>query len=516
MLAGGDPIFDVQSSANATTTLTLGTLTDQAIAPRSITFQNSSAHASVVTLGLAATSLVNGTLVNIASVGGAVTLNLNNATALGTVAQVTLASGNTLSLGASQTLLSLNGGGTVTASTNAVMTIGNPLSPLVSHSVFDGVLAGGSSLSLVKAGRSSLTLGGAISNTYSGSAATVVTEGTLILAKTGGAVAIPGNLTLDAFGSATGAAAVRLAGHQQIVSTAALTMRNGATFDLNGFNQNLASIGGNDAATIINQASSTASTLTVGSHDASSTFLGRIVDGPGALALVKTGTGTLTLSGANSHSGTTTVQAGTIQVGVGGSGQTGTGAVSMDPGSTLLGTGFVQGSSFTAANGSSIHAGDTTAQNSYGTLHFTPVSGSGTLDFQTGSTLFLGINPGGISDLLNIVGTGTSSLLFNGSLTVTANAFTPMAEETFNLIDWSGLASTPTFASHYNATGTFFGNNDEVAGIDLPNIFGSGFAWDMSSFITNGSISIVSVVPEPSRILLFSLAFVMLFMKRRR
>jgi autotransporter-associated beta strand protein len=321
---------------------------------------------------------------------------------------------------------------------------------------------------------------------------------------------------LDAYGSATGAAAVRLEGHQQIVSAATLTMRNGATFDLNGFSQNLASIGSNDAATIINQASNTTSTLTVGTGDASSTFLGRIVDDAGALALVKTGTGALILSGANNYSGTTAVQAGTIQVGVGGSGQTGTGGVSIASGSTLLGTGFVQGSSFTAANGSSIHAGDTTAQNSYGTLHFTPVSGSGTLDFQAGSTLLLGINPGGISDLLNIVGTGTSSLLFNGNLTVTANSFTPMAEETFNLIDWSGLGSAPTFASHYTTTGTFFGNNDEVAGIDLPNIFGSGFAWDMSSFISNGSISIVSVVPEPSRILLFSLAFVMLFMKRRR
>jgi hypothetical protein len=114
------------------------------------------------------------------------------------------------------------------------------------------------------------------------------------------------------------------------------------------------------------------------------------------------------------------------------------------------------------------------------------------------------------------VGTGMTSLLFNGNLTVSANSFTPTAEATFNLIDWSGLASTPTFASHYSATGTFFGNNDEVAGIDLPDIFGSGFAWDMSSFTTHGSISIVTIIPEPSRILLLSLAFVMLSLRRRR
>ena len=515
MLAAGNPVFDVQSTASAATTLTLGAITDQAIAPRTITFQNSGTAASTVTLGTAAASLVNGTMVNIASTGGAVTLNVNNANSLGTFAQITVAGGNTLSLGAAQTFAALNGAGTVTASVVSVMTVGNVLSPTVSHSVFEGVLAGGTNLSFVKAGPGNMTLGGAASNTYTGSAGTLVTGGTLVLAKTGGATAISTNLTIDATGTAAGTATVRLEGNDQILTTATLTMNTGSTFDLNGFHQSVGNLSGTDGGTILNNASSTTSTLTVGNGDASSTFVGRITEGAGTLALTKVGTGTLALAGANSHSGTTTIQAGTLQVGINGIGQTGVGAVNLESGSTLLGTGFVQGSSFTATTGSTVYVGESIMQGSYGTLHFTPVSGSGTLDFQAGSTIVLGLNPGGVSDLLNVVGTGTSSLIFSSNLTVTANSFMPTAEQTFNLIDWSGLSASPTFDSRYTYTGTLFGNGDEAAGLDLPDIFGSGYGWDISGFIANGTLSIV-LVPEPSRAAFILIAGLAVFLRCSR
>jgi len=518
MLAPGNPVFDVQSTANAATTLTLGAISDQAIAPRTITFQNSGTAASTVTLATSATSLVNGTIVNLANTGGAVTLNLNHVNALGVFAQVTVASGNTLSLGVSPTLHTLNGAGTVTASTEAVMTIGNILSPTISDSVFNGVLAGGG-LSVIKAGQGTLTLGGTVSNTNTGSAGTVVTGGTLVLAKTDGATAISTHLTVDAAGTATGTATVRLEGNEQILTTATLTLNTGATLDLNGFNQSVGNLNGTDGGKIENNASSTIVTLTLGTGDATGgAYLGRITDnssGTGTVALTKVGAGVHALGGSSSYSGATTVQGGSLQVGIGGIGQSGIGATMVTSGSTILGTGFIQGSSFTAANGATIHAGDGTTQANYGTLTFMPTSGSGTFDFQPGSSIVLGINPGGTSDLLNFVGTGTSTLLFNGNLTITAAAFTPMAEETFNLLDWSGLAAPPTFDSRFTHVGRLFGNGDEAAGFDLPDISGSDYYWDISNFITQGTISIV-LVPEPSRIALMLIACLALFLRRSR
>jgi autotransporter-associated beta strand protein len=518
MLAPGNPVFDVQSTANAATTLTLGAISDQAIAPRSLTFQNSGTTSSTVTLATAATSLVNGTMVNIASTGGAVTLNVNNANALGTFTQMTVAAGNTLSLGAAQTFASLNGSGTVTASTAAVMTIGNILSPTISDSVFNGVLAG-ANLSVIKAGQGTLTLGGDASNTNSGSAGTVVTGGTLVLAKTGGATAISTDLTIDATGTATGSATVRLEGNDQILTTATLTLNTGAALDLNGFNQSAGNLNGTDGGTIQNNASGTNATLTIGTSDATGgVYLGRITNhssGTSTMALTKVGTGVSALGGSSSYSGATTVQGGSLQVGIGGIGQSGTGATTVTSGSTIFGTGFIQGSSFTAASGATIHAGDGTAQSNYGTLTFMPTSGSGAFDFQSGSTIILGISPGGASDLLNFVGTGTNSLLFNGNLTVSAAAFTPVAAETFNLLDWSGLSASPTFDSRYTDTGRLFGNGDEATGFDLPDISGSDYYWDISNLITQGTISIV-LVPEPSRTAFILIAGLAVFLRRSR
>jgi autotransporter-associated beta strand protein len=277
---------------------------------------------------------------------------------------------------------------------------------------------------------------------------------------------------------------------------------------------------GGTTGSVANSANiSVATGATLKTNRSDSMTLGQAITGAGNVEIANTSTGSTILgSNSNAYTGTTTVSGGSLQVGSSGTGKTGTGAVTVQTSGTILGTGVVQGSSFTAASGSTVQAGDSTAQNNYGTLTFTPVSGSGAFDFQSGSTTILGINPGGTSDLLNFVGTGTNTLLFNGGLSVTAPGYNPMSVETFNLLDWANL-STTTFHGRFSAgsySGYLLGNGDDNLGFDLPDIFSSGYAWDISNFTTLGTISTVFVIPEPSRALLLMLGLVGLMTRRRR
>lgn len=242
--------------------------------------------------------------------------------------------------------------------------------------------------------------------------------------------------------------------------------------------------------------------------------LSGVISGSGKV--VQQGAGTLALSNTNTYSGTTTVSGGALALTS--TGATGTGAVTVKTGGSILGTGSVRGSSFTAESGSTVHAGNGTAQGDYGTLNFTPVSGSGSFDFQSGSSVVLGINPGGTGDLLNFNGLSAGSLTFNGNLQVTASGYTPTSAQTLNLLDWTNL-STVTFASRYSAgsySGFLLGNGDDNQGFDLPDIAGSGYAWDISQFTLDGTIRTVVLVPEPSRVLLALAGLLVVVMRRRR
>ncbi|MBS0633240.1 MAG: autotransporter-associated beta strand repeat-containing protein [Verrucomicrobia bacterium] len=117
------------------------------------------AGSSTLNLTAAATSLVDGTAINVS----AGTLNSNQATALGTLANVTVASGATFGVGANQTIGALNsssGAGTVTLGSN-VLTLGstNNLS-----GSYGGVISGTGSL--VKSGTGTQTLTG--TNNFTG------------------------------------------------------------------------------------------------------------------------------------------------------------------------------------------------------------------------------------------------------------------------------------------------------------------------------------------------------------
>jgi autotransporter-associated beta strand protein len=408
-------------------------------------------------------------------------------------------------VGAGGALRSVSGantyGGDVTLTGNATITTAAD-----SLTISGGIARDSGNRTLTLDGAGNLTVSGVIGDLGTGA---VIKEGTGTATFSAGNT-FSGPLTINA-GQVALASGGTLS-DQTAVSLASAT----ASFDISAITAGGETVGSLAAVTgsSVNLGSKT---LSAGQDNSSTTVAG-IISGTGG-SLVKEGSGTLTLTGANTHSGTTTVTAGALQVGSSGSGSTGTGAISVLTGGTILGTGIVAGASFTAQTGGIVHAGDGTAQGDYGTLSFTPVSGAGTFDFQSGSSTILGINPGGTSDLLNFVGNGSNSLIFNGNLTVGPVSFTPTMTETFNLLDWVGLVSSPTFDARFLASsysGFLLGNGDDNLGFDLPDISsGAGYAWDIGAFTTNGSISIV-LVPEPSRAVLLLVGSLLVWLRRRR
>jgi len=271
-----------------------------------------------------------------------------------------------------------------------------------------------------------------------------------------------------------------------------------------------------------------------------------VISGTGGVTKIDT-PGTWVLKGNNTYSGATTVSAGQLQVGSGGAGRTGTGNVTVQNGGTLFGTGVIQGTNFTAASGSTVQAGDSTAAGSFGTLNFTPATGGGTQSLAGQAILDIGTanNTGSVDPTFggNVVGSagyityvndtsraqglgsGNHDLLsFNtagdttgynltvsGTLVVRSSGFSGALGQVYNLIDWSSLVITD-FTGFDVGTNYRDGSGDDASQFDLPTLSG-GLVWDVSQFTTSG---IIVVVPEPGRAVLLMLGFAALVSRRRR
>ncbi|OYW20977.1 MAG: hypothetical protein B7Z52_01500, partial [Burkholderiales bacterium 12-64-5] len=287
------------------------------------------------------------------------------------------------------------------------------------------------------------------------------------------------------------------------------------------------------------------STATLAVNRSGSVSLTQAITGSGKLEITS---GSAVLSNdSNTYSGTTTVNGGSLQVGSGGTGKSGTGAMSVASGSTILGSGVIQSSSFTAASGSTLQVGDDTVVGSFATLHFTPVTGSGTFSVQSSIVLGIGTasNLGNIDalfgnnavgsagyityvqgyatgmgagshDLLsfnNASGGGGTALNFltsSGTLQIVDGGFTAQKGQIFNVLDWGSLV-TASF-SGFNVGTNYRSGGLGGGDLDLPTL-GDDLVWDVSQFTTGG---ILVVVPEPSRMLLLLLGGGMLVFRRRK
>ncbi len=432
----GNATFDVINGSTATTTLTLGALTDSGTA-RTLTKTGN----GTLTLGSAATSLVNGTAVNIT----AGTLNSNNATALGSLANVTVSgSGATFGLGASQTVGALNGAGSGTVSLGAnTLTVGSATNNL--DSSFTGTIAGTGALT--KAGNGTFTVTG--NNTYSG--ATTISTGTLKLGSAGNAT----NTPLGTTGGAT-------------------TVSSGGSLDLNGF-----TLGTAEGLTINGTGVRSGGALT--NTGGSATWSGTVALGSaasiggtgnilltaavsGAQALTKVGTNTVTLQANNTNSSTVTITGGGLTLnGAAGAFSNATnftlrsgGTLTLDNTSNNLGTRLNDAGTFTA-NG--------------GTLNFTHAVDTGAYSETVGA---LTLNSGGFNvNLSAATGAGTSAFTVasitraaGGTMLFTAaglgasndNAFVSTAAPTLSassILPWAVLNDSGTYnVVTYNGTGT--------------------------------------------------------------
>lgn len=294
-----------------------------------------------------ANSFTGGTTLN------AGTLTLGTATALGSAPALSFPTGSTAILrlnGNPLTVSALNSGfpfigtpaiesGSATAGTD-VLTVNNS-----ADNVFTGNLRNGGTraLALTKAGAGTLTFLGADSNTHTGD--TVLLNGRIGLGKTGGAVAIKGNLIADNDLSPD----VFTTENNQFGPGSVMYFVNpggdhvrfellGTTQTLAGVDNSAAAVGGRGVIQHREQAppaaiSGTSTLILDVPESASYSFNGYLRDTGGILSLVKQGLGTQIFSGPNiTWTGGTTIDAGKLAFA---SANVGRGAVTINNGGTL-------------------------------------------------------------------------------------------------------------------------------------------------------------------------------------
>jgi autotransporter-associated beta strand protein len=311
-------------------------------------------------------------------------------------------------LGAAAGALSFNGG-TLQVTGTAFNTTARAVNWSPSGGTFD-IVAAGNSFAVV----STIGAGGAL---------TKIGAGTLVL---GGATSYAGATSVNA-------GTLQAGGTNVFSGSSAFTVASGATLNFAGFNQTIGSLAGAGAVGL------GAGVLTTGGDNTSTTFAG-VASGSGGLT--KAGTGTFTLTGSNTHTGTTTVNAGTLSV----NGAI-AGPVTVNSGATLGGTGTI--GSTTVNNGGVFAPG-----NSIGTI-----SVNGNLVLGAGSIYRVELSPTS-SDRTNVTGSatlgGTAQLVF-GPGSYAQHSYTILSAAggrigTFENVAVEGLPAALTASLSYTST----------------------------------------------------------------
>jgi len=355
--------------------------------------------------------------------------------------------------GFNNTIGSVTGTGTVTNNGAAIATLTTGSDN--SSTTFSGILEDGTSvLQLAKTGTGTLTLTGA--NTYSG--------GTSF---NGGTVAVDSDSNLGTGAlSFNGGTLEALTAGGGIVSSKSVTLNSG---------------GGTFLAD-----SGTTSTLN------------GTISGVGSLT--KAGVGTLILTGANSYTGGTTISAGTLQIGNGGTtgsivgNMTDNGALVLDLASpasltisgSITGTGSLtqSGSGATTLTGTNTYTGGTTVTGGALVLGNSTTTGS-----IAGAVLVQNGNPSSSAREVNfnIINANTSGIT---SITTIGNGFAQSASTTFLFTSTAGTANiSNSNAGTTTFLGSFGGPGSSAGSATITNSSDGGTFFDNSSTAANATIN---------------------------
>jgi autotransporter-associated beta strand protein len=371
-------------------------------------------------------------------------------------------------------------------------------------------VSGGGSINLNSAGR--------------WSANTVVFTNTF----TGNAISLNGNTNTVMNRFTVGAGGITLnSGQNILLSRAALENGKGSELVLNGSfttsGTNNINVGGgavgaaqinlNGGQRIFNITSGTttsnaaivSSTITLSGDDATPTTGG----------ITKTGAGVLTLNAANTYTGNTIISQGTLRLGAAGSitpspritvatsaiyDVSAVTAYTLAAGRTIEGGGQIQGNT-TIASGATLSIG-TVGGDVTQTLSF-----AAGLTLSSGSSTYLDLGTPADSDQLSVAGILTQS--DGARIIVDPNGFVASAGQSYQLLTF-GTGST--FSSNLGPL-LRTGNEDNDTDFDLPDISASGLMWDVSQFTSSG---VVTIIPEPSRVILIVGATAAMLLPRRR